>query len=813
MTRLLLCVSSSLLAIHTVVSQPTPVPVAGTVRGIVLDTATTLPVLTALVIVRLNTDTSRVIRAQVGADGGFTVRGLSDGAYTMRVSALGYSPAVQSITISGSARTIEAGTIRMRRAAIRLETVQVQENADAMLVAADRNSYKARDIAPGAANASEVLEQTPSVQIDPDGKVSLRGNESVVVQVNGRPTPMTGVQLGAYLKSLSANVIDRVEVIPNPSAKYDPEGTAGIINLLLKANVDLGVSGGALLNAYNRDRYTLSGNLGYQRGKITSAFSASATNDVRGTPGRNALLVHDQSSAPVSFSNQNIIKDAGKGGQTISATVDYRTNTRDVWSNALTIGHSTDIDRSVTGYDEGRLVDLANDRFDRVLRSVNDGWLIDEDLAFKRTFVPRKHEWSAEVRYSHLADHESTDLWQERGGNRTAATAQLDREQQRIAVIARQFTAQSDYVRTIGKRSTLETGYRGSVRWYDRDLAVQQDSSGIGMWSISPKSNALTFRETVNAIYGVYSASLGKKVDATAGLRAEYADRAFTLANTARRYPYQYASAFPSGAVRFSPNDATQLRVSYSRRIRRPNADQLNPFPVFYDLQNVFLGNANLNPELTNSYDLNLTRTSSHGTLQVSPFFRQTTNVIRTVISTGDRVAGRDVTTFTYANIADSHAWGADINASLPGNRRVTGFASLNAFKTVVDGTPESSLSPTGFTWTGRLNGSARVGNTWLFNVAYIYRAEIPVVDGHFYRAQNTNITIRRKIQGERATIGLSIVDPFATNTFHILVRGPRIQQETERTLGLRGVFLRYQYNFGRPPKVREVREESEGAV
>ena len=114
-----------------------------------------------------------------------------------------------------------------------------------MTVEPDRNSYRAKDIAPAAANASEVLDNVPSVQVDGDGKVSLRGNENVAVQINGRPTPIRGTQLASYLKSLPANIVERVEVIPNPSAKYDPEGMAGIINIVLKQNVDLGLSGGA----------------------------------------------------------------------------------------------------------------------------------------------------------------------------------------------------------------------------------------------------------------------------------------------------------------------------------------------------------------------------------------------------------------------------------------------------------------------------------------------------------------------------------------------------------------------------------------
>jgi hypothetical protein len=113
-------------------------------------------------------------------------------------------------------------------------------------------------------------------------------------------------------------------------------------------------------------------------------------------------------------------------------------------------------------------------------------------------------------------------------------------------------------------------------------------------------------------------------------------------------------------------------------------------------------------------------------------------------------------------------------------------------------------------TWTGRANGSFNITPSLLINVTYVYRAEIPVPNGHFYRAQNTNITLRQKLNGDRSSVSIAFIDPLATNTFHILVAGSAINQETERTLGLRGVFLRYQYSFGKTPKVREVQPDAD---
>ena len=139
-----------------------------------------------------------------------------------------------------------------------------------MTIEPDRNAYRAKDVAPAAANAGDVLNEVPSVQVDGEGKVSFRGNENVAIQINGRPSPLRGPQLSAYLKSLPANIVERVEVVPNPSAKYDPEGMAGIINLVLKQSVDLGMSAGLNAGIAETDRYNVAGSFGYQAGRLTT---------------------------------------------------------------------------------------------------------------------------------------------------------------------------------------------------------------------------------------------------------------------------------------------------------------------------------------------------------------------------------------------------------------------------------------------------------------------------------------------------------------------------------------------------------------
>ena len=285
---------------------PAGPPVEGEIRGAVFEAQGATPVARASVAVRLRRDSSLVTGAIAGAQGTFRIQGLRPGAYLLRVTSLGYAPRVFNVAISPTAPRVALDTIRLTKVAVSLSAMNVVEERGAVTMEADRNAYRAKDVAPAAANASDVLEAVPSVQVDADGKVSYRGNENVAVQINGRPSPIRGAQLASYLKTLPANVVEKVEVIPNPSAKYDPDGMAGILNIVLKQTVDLGLSGGFNASAANRDRYNASGNVGYQVGPWTTFTSAGYNTDERTIIGindreryraRRAAVVHEPGRA------------------------------------------------------------------------------------------------------------------------------------------------------------------------------------------------------------------------------------------------------------------------------------------------------------------------------------------------------------------------------------------------------------------------------------------------------------------------------------------------------------------------------------
>ncbi|MEO8577366.1 MAG: TonB-dependent receptor, partial [Gemmatimonadales bacterium] len=763
-----------------------PPAASGEVRGIVMDGQANTPIGKATVTVRLKAGQTLVTGTVAKDDGTFRVVGLRPGTYYLRVSSLGYAP-VSSVefSITPAAATSTIGTIKLEKVAVALTDVEVKGERDAVTIEPDRNTYRAKDVAATANNASEVLDNVPSVSVDGDGKVSLRGNENVVVQINGRPAPMTGTQLGQFLKTLPSAVIDRIEVIPTPSARQDPEGMAGIINLVLKANTDLGMSGGVTVaSATAAGRYNGNSNLGYQSGPWTT-FSSYGYNaddrDIDGINNRTRLAI---SGTPLSFSEQDIFGNQVNAGHNFTTTVDYKVNPRDVVTNALTLNIRKFNDNSVATYSELNSSRSLLDYYNRERDSNVHSWLADYTLAWKRTLVPRKHEISSELRYNRNHDDDDTNLFRVTlgapGATSGATSTPIERELDHTDATTQTVNAQVDYTRTLKNTAKLETGAKGTGRWLDRDFDVLKDVAGNGTWVPSTLSNGLAFSDQVLATYAVLSKGVGK-FDLQGGLRGEYAHRDFTLTKSSESFPVSYASLFPSAIAVYKFNEGLQTKAAYSRRIRRPGTQELNPFPQFFDPQNVFFGNPKLSPEYTDAFELGVTRTGKLGTLQVSPFFRHTSDIIRVAINTADTVEGREVTSVSFQNLATSNSWGTDMTGQLRFGALGNAFGGFQLFKQVTDGGSTSALTSNAVTWSARINTTINAAKNTTLTGSYFYRAPTKIERGEFSAQQMANFSVRQKIMEGKATVSLRVQDPFNTRGMKIKTGDDNIFQVTQR--------------------------------
>lgn len=772
----------------------------GEVRGVVVDAESRAPI--AWATVELLNDAGLLVTGAIAReDGAFRMEGLAPGSYSLKVTMIGYGAQTgTAVTIAPAAPRVNVGSLALTRSVIALESVEVAAQSQ-LVIAPDRNIYRAKEIAPAAATATDVLESVPSVQVDADGKLSLRGNENLVVQINGRPTPIRGEQLAGYLKQLPASTIERVEVIPNPSARQDPEGMAGIVNIVLKQSVDLGRSAGITVSGSSTGRFAGSGNFGYQAGPSTLFVTYGYTTDERDVAGVNDRTRLGAGGAAMWYTEQDVAGTNANRGHNIGANYEYRLNPRDALFTSTMLNFRRAGDHSVSAYTE--LDDDRNpmERYDRTRGSHMKNAMADATVGFRSTFKPQQHELSAEVRFNHQDDTDRTLLWR-----LPVEGTPLDGETNDTEALTRQITAQVDYTRMIGAATKLETGYKGNARWLDRDYAVLTDVLGGGEWEASELSNELTLDEQVHAVYGVVSHNVGR-LQLQAGLRAEHAERDFSLGN-GETFPFTYRSLFPSGLVSMQVGDNSQVKLSYSRRVRRPGTQELNPFPVFMDVQNVFLGNPELGPEYTDAIELGLQRSGQKGSIQLSPFFRHTTDIIRIDVNTADSVMGREVTSISFRNLATSDSWGADLNGQFRLTPALNGMASFNLFKMVTDGGGESALQSDAVTWTAHTNISYAVAAGTMLQGMYFYRAPMEFERGRFSGVSMINLAVRQKLRGDNLTATLRVSDPFDRNRFRVEVGDDNVIQLTDRSFSSRALHLSIQATFGQAPRVRQPRAD-----
>src|SRR5438309_2486336 len=250
----------------------------GEIRGRLVINGTSQPITGGSIGVRRDGDSAFTSGTRPDSDGSFRVEGLRFGRYSIRVRALGYTPLMRAgIVLSADHPIADLGALNLAAVATELASQQVTADRAEVVLAPDRNIYSTKNMtAASGGTAIDVLRNVPSVEVDASNNVSLRGNQNVVVQINGRPSPLKGDQLGNFLAQLPASTVKNVEVATNPSAKNDPEGTAGIINIVLNQEADLGLSGGLTMGTGSTGQANFSGNIGRQSGPLTLFLSYGA---------------------------------------------------------------------------------------------------------------------------------------------------------------------------------------------------------------------------------------------------------------------------------------------------------------------------------------------------------------------------------------------------------------------------------------------------------------------------------------------------------------------------------------------------------
>lgn len=783
------------------------------IGGEVADADTREPVETASIAVWSAADSSLVTGAITNEDGEFSIEGVRPGPYYVRVSFVGYvTETVSNVELRPGSWSADLGTIALRPDTQQLDEVVVEEERDFVQIGIDKTVYNTKDqLVTAGGNASDVLQEIPSVEVDIDGNISLRGNQNVAVLINGRPTAMTGEALVTFLQGLPASSVESVEVIPNPSAKYEPDGMSGILNIVLSKDQDRGLGGSLTAGVGTQGSYNASGSMNYQKGKFSTFSNYGFRHSSRDFDGDR--LRENRIADPLTILTQNDEADRGGFSHNVNATVDYSIADKSTLSLAAVFSYRTG---ESTGLNMYRLLDADRDLTSRYSRS-RDGSRRDLNqdyrLTYSRIAEPGRHELTAEVRYEHEDESdESLYIQQDLAMSGEPSDETPLRQMSEQTEFTNEISGQVDYVRPLlsGK---MEAGYKGSLEDLDSELYAETfDYDTGGFLPETGRNNQFDYREQIHAGYGIVSQELGR-FNVQVGVRLEQAMTQFDLLTTNETFKNDYFSVFPSAFATYSLQESQtgrkQLKLSYSKRVNRPNTWQLNPFDDMDDPEFRREGNPYLNPEYTHSMEASYIQFSGPASLTITPYYRKTVDQIRWYEFMDDE----GVSIVTFRNFDSSDSWGAETIGTLRLSDWLNAHASFNAFRMQTDGSNvETDLSNDAWGWSARGNATINVQEGLDVQLSYFYRAPMDIENGRIGSFSMANLGVRQQLWDRKASLSLQVRDPFATMGFNVQREDERFYQESFRSFNSRELNLTFTYNFGNQDQQRRRRGQRQEA-
>ncbi len=782
-------------------ASPAALAQAGALAGRVVDADGDLALPTASVAVWDidGADSTLVTGVTTNIEGAFRIEAVPAGTYDVVASFVGYDAVRQPGVTVGAGET-DLGLFRLSPSAEALNEVRVTAQRSQVQTRIDRTVYDtADDPVTEGGTATDVLATLPSVDVDIDGNVSLRGAGNVAVFINGRPAPVSGAFLASYLASLPAGSVERVEIIPNPSAAFEPDGVGGIINIVLKENEDLGLGGTVTAGTDSQGGYDGTAAVTYGKGPWSLAATYGYRNDARAGSGLSYRL-NRYEDAPTTL-DQEEIEDRTRMSHLLNLSADYSLSRSSTLTSQLQVGTRSG-DEVETNTTLRRLAS-SNDpivEYERIATELDDGLSGDARLGFRQSFG-EDHRLVIEAR-GEASDESETQTYVE---TLLAGAGDLDQPQEvEEDENEREASLQVDYTRPIGG-FRLDAGYKGDWEREATSLVSVTRDAGTGAFLPDDNNNEFDYDQTVHAVYAQVAKEWGP-VGLQVGVRYETARTTFSLLTTDEAYDNDYQSLFPSAYLSLSPSDATTFKASYSRRINRPGGWSLNPFPSFDDPLNIRQGNPYLQPEYVDAFELGATQYVPWGSFSLTPYARHTTDIIRRISTLRDD----GVTVRTFENLDSSDSYGVEFISSFEDLGGLGGYLSLEGFRVQTEGaTDTEALSNDAFGWGGRLNASYRVGDRLGLGPLDVqltarYSAPLDTEQGRVGARSWFDLALRQKLLDNRAALTLQLRDPLGMAGFAYTLDQPRIYQTFERDWGAQQVGLTFSYTFGRQDAERD---------
>ena len=784
--------------------------------------------------------------------GQFQVKGLKDGSYKLDISFVGYKGANRSFQITPQKRTVNFSRIYLSEDAHTLKEVQVTGQRSQMKLEVDRKTFTVDEVlAAAGGSVADLLENIPSVEVTTDGEISLRGNSSVEVWINGKASGLTSDNRGEILQQIPAESIERIEIIDNPSAKYSPEGTAGIINIILKRDRKAGYYGSANAGANQKGGWNVGGNINYSS-KLFDAYANIGYRKRKGSGGNlSEQYYKDANGERNDYQLSEGDNDDKGGGLFARAGLTFHlTQNDDLTLSGMTMqgNHSRD---NVTTYHYGNL-QTGDDRI--MKRSTwGDG---------------NHHMYNGELSYSHKFNEQGThkldaslsfNKWSSDGSNEYLndttylqlstlhpSPSSYTYQYRPMNINNRNWEAKFDYENQISRTLKLEAGYNGRFSHENTPQSSYEYGEQSQGQRLSPEDghlkedyyfyNRFIYDMDVHALYATANMKFGK-LGVMAGLRGEYwkvdtkSDAKDEQGTIYQASPFKkdYFQLFPSLFLNYELTKTSQIQLNYTRRLRRPWGGQLNSFKNTRDASMIEFGNPHLTPEYTNSFSVNYLKTWPEHTLSVGTYYRPTTDVMQRISYQGT-YNGQPTMYMTNFNVAKSQSAGAEVILKDKLWRILDLTTTLNAYYYKLDGFSEdvtirddqtdqditthvTGKSDENFAWDARLLASVILPYNITVQATGNYRSRSVITQGYRKANGSLDLGLRKTFFNKQFALALNWRDVFNTRHWENYTEGPTFWRHQKNWRDPR-INIQLTWNFGNmKQKRRPNREDMQGGM
>ncbi|QCX39668.1 TonB-dependent receptor [Aureibaculum algae] len=780
------------------------------ITGTVIDQDTNQPLEYATVVLR-PTNGDQVTGGLTDENGNFNVEA-KKGTYNISIEFISFKSYSLPKKVVDS--NLNLGKIILSADSKALDEVELIAEKTTVEIKLDKKIYNVgKDLTVRGGTVSDVLDNVPSVSVDVEGNVALRGNDNVTILINGKPSGLVGLNSTDALRQLPADAIEKVEVITSPSARYNAEGTGGILNIILRRSKLQGLNGSITTNVGYPYQAGISGNINYRTGDFnffnTTSYSYRESPGLSTTESQYFNKEYDDDGNfivdnPDTFLNE--IRDTERKGNSFNTNfgIEYYLTESASLTAAVLLGNrdnDSETTNRIKEYDVNGALLNESLRFD----PEND---IDKttefSLNFNKDFKTDGHKLTADFQYSNATEDENS-LISEDGE---------DAEKVRTYETQKEILIKTDYVLPIGEKSQFEFGYRGEFNDLDTDYTLAFNENGTFVLD-ADVSNNLIYKENVNALYSQFGSKLKDKFSYLLGLRFETTDVTIDQ-KTSNDYQNQnYSGFFPTVNLGYELNEKQSITFGYNRRIRRPRSRYINPFPSRSSATNLFQGNPDVKPSYSNTVDLGYLNRFGKLTLNSSIYYQRATDVF-TFISedTGEIavVGGTDIPIIrrTPINLATNNRFGLEFTVTYRPTNKWNMNGNFNLFNSETIGDYNGvDYGAENLSWFIRFNNKVTLPANIDWQTRLFYMGPSEDAQNKRKGMFSTDLAFSKDILKEKASITFNVSDVFNTRKRSMESFTPTFNSDSEFQWRQRSFNLAFTYRFNQKKK----RQERQGGM